>query len=250
MTELASLVSFASSCRATSYQVDSDSRDEGGSVPNLKNMAGIEASGVEEEEEKVLQSLEPLRTWKLVGVDPMHRHVDETSGERDAFYTQAPFVGSLQGSQACWDLKGRPTRLPWPDLSHLALRHSTRGGLIQLPTIYTDLIQSIRLPYKPCFDESGRRIDEPAICLVCGCIVRAGNRAKDIESHSHMDIHLDTYPGECTLHARFCSGGQGIFLNVTSNWVLLLNGPRSCKFPSLYLDKNGEAGEGRGPNRQ
>jgi hypothetical protein len=131
----------------------------------------------------------------------------------------------------------------------MALRHSTRGGLVALPNIYTDLIQRIRLPYKPCFDESGRRIDEPAMCLICGSIVRAGNRAKDIESPAHMDIHLDSYPGECTLHARFCSGGQGVFLNVLHNWVLLLNGPRSCKFSALYLDKNGEAGEGRGPNR-
>ena len=251
VTELAISVPFGTSGQAASAQIGGRAKADSGSLSgNLKEIAGIEAIGVEEEEEKMLQSLEPLKTWKLVGVDPIQRRVDEILGEEEeAFYTQAPFVGSLQGSQPCWDLSGHPTSLPWPDLSHLSLHHSTRGGLVGLPNIYTDLIQSIRLPYKPCFDESGRRIDEPTMCLICGCIVRAGNRAKDIESPAHMDIHLDTYPGECTLHARSCGGGQGVFFNIMSNWVLLLNGPRACKFLPLYLDKNGEAGEGRGPNR-
>ena len=170
-------------------------------------------------------------------------------GNLGYFFTESPFVGSVQGCAPCFDLDGKQTPTTWPDLSHMGIHRSVRGGLIELPRVYTDMIQRMRLPYKPQFDEQSRRIDEPAICLVCGTIVRAGNRSKDIDSPSDMDNHLDTYPGECTLHARRCGGGNGIFMIMLHNWVLILNGPRSCKYPALYLDKNGEAGEGRGANR-
>jgi hypothetical protein len=214
-----------------------------------------------EEEQRLLSVVEPLESWKLVGIDPVHVLVDEVLDRRQLsryrniegnlgyFFAESPFVGSVQGCQPCYDLDGMKTSTAWPDLSHMGIFRSLRGGLIALPCIYTDMIQRMRLPYKPHFDEHGRRIDEPAICLICGTVVRAGHRSEDINSPSEMDSHLDAYPGECTLHARRCGSGHGIFMNIMDNWVLILNGPRSCKFPALYLDKNGEAGEGRGPNR-
>ena len=36
------------------------------------------------------------------------------------------------------------------------------------------MLDRISLPYKPRMDEQGRRIDEPAICMVCGAVVNAG----------------------------------------------------------------------------
>merc|ERR1712196_129777 len=124
-----------------------------------------------------------MSSWKLVGLDPRHRMTDEVADRRHAawfrdmrgnlgyFFTESPFVGSVQGCAPCFDLDGKQTPTTWPDLSHMGIHRSVRGGLIGLPRVYTDMIQRMRLPYKPQFDEQSRRIDEPAICLVCGTIV-------------------------------------------------------------------------------
>lgn len=47
-------------------------------------------------------------------------------------------------------------------------------------------------------------------------------------------------PGECTLHARACGGGTGIFFLIQNFSVVLINDSRACFYPSLYLDANGE----------
>ena len=111
------------------------------------------------------------------------------------------------------------------------------------------MIDCIEMPYKPKLDEQGRRQDEPALCLVCGTIVNSGNRSKDITSEPLTNKILKDYPGECTMHARTCGSGIGIFLLLMHNNVLLIRGARSAKYGALYLDKNGETGEGRGHNR-
>ena len=99
-------------------------------------------------------------------------------------------------------------------------------------------------------DEQGRRIDEPAICMVCGTIVNAGNRAREVtQEYGGMNLMLKHHPGECTLHARTCGAGVGVFFFILHNWVLLMRGGRASKYGALYLDSNGETGEGRGQNR-
>ena len=50
--------------------------------------------------------------------------------------------------------------------------------------------------------------------------------------------------GECTRHARACGNGLGIFALVHQGICLLVDGPRSSFYPSLYLDAHGEEDHG------
>ena len=56
-------------------------------------------------------------------------------------------------------------------------------------------------------------------------------------------------PGECTLHARVCSGGIGVFLLISEMRVLLLYRSYSCYHSPLYLDDNGEIDTSKGRNK-
>lgn len=78
-------------------------------------------------------------------------------------------------------------------------------------------------------------MEEPAICLLCGQILNAGIRGTSSGSDS-------TPPGigECTLHARGCGAGVGVFFLVHKCSVLLMRGSRTCLYPSIYLDQNGD----------
>ena len=109
-------------------------------------------------------------------------------------------------------------------------------------------MDGIELPYIPKLDEQGRREDNPAMCLICGMILNGGNRSQDIPQFLN-NTFLKAHPGECTLHTRSCGSSVGIFLLVLQNMVLLQRGFRTVKYGALYLDKNGESGEGRGQNR-
>ncbi len=55
--------------------------------------------------------------------------------------------------------------------------------------------------------------------------------------------------GECTIHARSCGAGLGVFFLVQQCQVLLIRGSRGTYWPSLYLDSSGEVNEQRGQNR-
>lgn len=171
--------------------------------------------------------------------------------DADHYHLHTPFIGSVTGQESSYGLNGRVMPTCFPDLSHLPLLSSQGGGLLRLPFLYTDMLDCLWLPYKPRMDEQGRRTDEPAICMVCGTIVNAGNRACDLSYDLSNDTNqrLRKNPGECTLHARTCGAGVGVFFFILPNWVLLCRGGRSSKYGALYLDANGETGEGRGQNR-
>jgi hypothetical protein len=56
--------------------------------------------------------------------------------------------------------------------------------------------------------------------------------------------------GECTLHARTCGAGIGIFFLVLKDQVLLIHGSNAVTHMALYLDSNGEPADAqRGRNR-
>ena len=199
---------------------------------------------------------EPLKTWRLVGIDPTYRLIDggfsrlelpELTVDISVIHTQSPFVGSVHGGARSYDPAGQSLCTAFCDLSHMPLRRGQRGGLIRLPAIYTDLIDNLELPYTPKLNEQGKREDEPALCLVCGTILNAGNRAKD--ASQLMDQRYSESPGECTLHTRTCGAGTGLYLFVLHNVVLMMRGARSSKFGALYLDKNGDTGDERGVHR-
>lgn len=46
--------------------------------------------------------------------------------------------------------------------------------------------------------------------------------------------------GECSIHARHCGSGTGVFFLVQHLSVLLVYRSYSAYYPSLYLDINGE----------
>ena len=60
---------------------------------------------------------------------------------------------------------------------------------------------------------------------------------------------FDGAAGECTLHARSCGAGTGVFFLVQQCQCLLIRGSRSTYSPSLYVDSSGEVNENRGQNR-
>ncbi len=64
--------------------------------------------------------------------------------------------------------------------------------------------------------------------------VRQGNKQQPLPPS-------DTNPGECTLHARTCGMGVGVFFLVQKVCLLLIHGNRAIYSSPLYLDSNGEA---------
>ncbi len=202
---------------------------------------------------------EPLKTWKLIGIDPCYRSVDggfplfelnSMTATFQSVHTQSPFIGTIHGQTRSYDLLGQPLLTSFCDLSHLPLRSSQHGGLLNLPPVYTELIDCMQLPYEPKLDEQGKREDEPALCLICGSILNAGNRAKKLPASSNLDnAFFKESPGECALHTRTCGAGVGIFMFMLQNQIYLMRDGRASKYGALYLDKNGETGEGRGHNR-
>lgn len=91
----------------------------------------------------------------------------------------------------------------------------------------------------------GQTMDAPAVCLLCGQIlnsgIRTGLRGTNLASDS-----TPPFVGECTLHARGCGSGVGVFFLVYQCSVLLMRGSRSCYYPSIYLDQNGDEPETSG----
>lgn len=75
----------------------------------------------------------------------------------------------------------------------------------------------------------------------------------------------ETNPGECSLHAKICTGstgiggcgggggggggGCGLFFLLYSSQILLMRGGRACYSSPIYLDEKGEASSGRGNGR-
>ena len=78
------------------------------------------------------------------------------------------------------------------------------------------------------------------------CLWLQGNRA-----HKASRTSEGIEPGECTLHARSCAGGVGIYYLLQQFTVLLVRDSRSCYYPqlSLYLDSSGEVSQSRSQNR-
>jgi hypothetical protein len=67
----------------------------------------------------------------------------------------------------------------------------------------------------PPFSQKPRvALDEPAVCLVCGQLVSAGSRLPTPSATVRGRRESSISPGECTLHARACGAGTGIFFLV------------------------------------
>lgn len=204
-----------------------------------------------------MSSPELRGSWKLVGVDPEYYFVDEPPiaaldiptliNSLQALHKGTPLLASITGQALIAGVAGSLCTKVWPDYSHLGLAYRHSGHLAPLPRSYNELYHRSKflygekrratvVPLAPS-QESCFTLEEPAVCLVCGQVVMAGNRL-------HATEPSVTNPGECTLHARSCGLGQGIFFLLQKHSVILIRAERAAFWPkkSIYLDSNGECG--------
>lgn len=111
-------------------------------------------------------------------------------------------------------------------LARAAAFSAPRVSLIQLPDAYDKLFT---LVVSATCSACNKKPADPALCLVCGQLLCGGSTCCRME-----DV------GECTLHARVCGGGVGVFLLLQSAQTLLLRGEFAAYFPSPYVDEHGE----------
>jgi len=197
-------------------------------------------------------------SWSLIGVDPEPPFELELTNSTLVTPTTTALLASITGLSVVVGVNGAPLRWTWPDLSHLGLcgRHQPRFA--PLPHSYNELYSRAKFPYGEISaaargaagggasssaaaaaaegTEAGVvTVDEPAVCLICGQVVQACNRL--LESAPSV-----TNPGECTRHARSCGLGMGVFFLPQRHTCLLVRNDKSCIWPSIYLDSNGETG--------
>ena len=197
-----------------------------------------EDSGVNAEDFASTTPARELPAWNMVGVDPINPQVDEPGVpsllEADEHYglscvhVSTPLLGCVTGRQPVFGVNGEELTYPYPDLSHMGVGWRHIGGLISLPRLYTDLFRSTKSP-----QWINSEVDEPAICLVCGQVVAAGN-------HLTRPSRGAKRIGECTLHAQRCGAGIGVFYLVQRATALLVKNSLACYYPSMYVDCHGE----------
>ena len=117
-------------------------------------------------------------------------------------------------------------------------KHVVDWGLVELPTLFTDLYSSLRR--KTCYrcEECPKRLI--GLYLLCGAVMCAGNKRCH---HSRHEPDVEQPVGSCTLHAGHCHNGQSAYFIVQENTVVLTTGQSgslACYYPSLYLDSDGE----------
>ncbi|CAN0253723.1 unnamed protein product, partial [Hapterophycus canaliculatus] len=100
------------------------------------------------------------------------------------------------------DLTGKALKGVLFDLSHLGVSCQDNLDLVDLPESYTELYGLAKGPHASAAAAVGAETD-PAVCLVCGQVLSAGSKTFGME-----------HVGECTLHARECGSGVGVFFLV------------------------------------
>ncbi|KAF1331626.1 E3 ubiquitin-protein ligase ubr2, partial [Globisporangium splendens] len=78
----------------------------------------------------------------------------------------------------------------------------------------------------------------PAVCLLCGTLLCAANTCPATKSDN--GYREESNPGACTVHAKKCGRGSGMFLLVLEGAVLLVYWKLSAYVGSLYVDEYGE----------
>ncbi len=141
----------------------------------------------------------------------------------------SPVMGSLTGGiKPCrWESSelttDSATTDPSPtmrlcDLSHLGVGSSDRPSLLGLPNSYVELyLMVMAVSSSDPLPES-----ENAVCLICGEMVIVGSREG------------------CTIHARHCGSGCGVFFLIQRCAVLLMRDSFAAFYGSMYVDEHGE----------
>ena len=142
-------------------------------------------------------------------------------------YHCTPFMSTISGSHHCASLFGKRVAsivdekgevVPLYDVSHLGLAEGDQPRLIPLPVNYTELYNTIKE------DSGAASMEEPAICLVCGAVLSSGPKQQRRTVRRAEE-------GDCTIHARSCGSGSGIFLLVKRSNVLLMSRSRAAFYP-------------------
>ncbi|ETP44983.1 hypothetical protein F442_08524 [Phytophthora nicotianae P10297] len=111
----------------------------------------------------------------------------------------------------------------------------------------TRYLRSLPRPYVKFYSELAKRKCQschqfparPAVCLLCGMLLCAANTCPSI----HLDkggYPDEANPGACTVHAKKCGRGSGMFLLVLEGAVLLVYWKLAAYVGSLYVDEYGE----------
>ncbi|DAZ96356.1 TPA: LOW QUALITY PROTEIN: hypothetical protein N0F65_008006, partial [Lagenidium giganteum] len=124
--------------------------------------------------------------------------------------------------------------------SHTALFATCSGGY------RTRYLRSLPRPYVKFYSELAKRRCEscnqfparPAVCLLCGLLLCAANTCPSVQNDKGYPE--ESNPGACTVHAKKCGRGSGIFLLVLEGAVLLVYWKLAAYVSSLYVDEYGE----------
>ncbi|XP_073956496.1 LOW QUALITY PROTEIN: E3 ubiquitin-protein ligase Ubr3-like [Choristoneura fumiferana] len=195
---------------------------------------------VDDMERQVQELLLPyLRVCALLRHHVYGAALPEVTAPTDEFAALAGFL-ELGGAG------GAGALLP-PHAPHLALAaarrlsQAARGSRLAVRRILLslhvpwELPALLRLPrdYDRLFSYYHERVclqcgavpKEASVCLLCGTLVCL----KQACCRSHQQA-------EAVQHANDCGGGTGIFLVVTSTYIIVIRGRRACLWGSLYLD--------------
>lgn len=110
----------------------------------------------------------------------------------------------------------------------------------------TRYLRSLPRAYVKFYSELAKRKCEscnqfparPAVCLLCGALLCAANTCPSLKNDS--GYREESNPGACTVHAKKCGRGSGMFLLVLEGAVLLVYWKLSAYVGSLYVDEYGE----------
>ncbi|KAI3876298.1 hypothetical protein MKX03_001545 [Papaver bracteatum] len=116
------------------------------------------------------------------------------------------------------------------DLNYASVLHYTPAvpfRLMRLPHLYQDLLEHyIKQNCLVC----GFAQEDPALCLLCGLVFSPGM--------------VTCCRNEYQAHAMACGAGNGVYLLIRRNGILLHRSASHAPWPSPYLDAFGEEDEG------
>jgi len=201
--------------------------ESSGNVDFLDELLGPGLDSEDTKESDLDEALidESLADYYTEAVDVSVASTEEKAAENnlDADSCLCSFMSSFTGSHTEPSIHGLRLHHPIADISHMSLVKSETVRLVELPANFTELYAQVKNAFwswnVPDFD--------PALCLICGDVVAAGN-------HTNGPI------GDCTLHSQACGCGIGIFFLVQKCTVLLIRNKKAAYYSSLYVDRYGE----------
>jgi E3 ubiquitin-protein ligase UBR2 len=120
-------------------------------------------------------------------------------------------------------------------LSALCAGFSRTSYLRSLPRAYVKFYAHLaKRKCESCHQFPSR----PAVCLLCGMLLCAANTCPSIQQDKGYPEEAN--PGACTIHAKKCGRGVGMFLLVLEGAVLLVYWKLAAYVGSLYVDEYGE----------